>query len=117
MKASTHDQEGADSKPAALRDAGVSGVSHDGQSVVHHVQNADRQNGQHDLPVPQIPATKDAAVQATPVHCRVPVQAVLLSPAPSQRQVKPLPYRMPAGAFNNPFGMVTHTSQLSLSWS
>ena len=101
MDADTRGQEHADSNPTAPHDAGVSGMSHDGQSVVHHVQNADGQNGQDNLPMPQLPATADAAVQATPVHRRVPVQAVLLSPASSQHQVKPLPYRMPKGGFND----------------
>lgn len=98
MNATTHDQECVDGKPAALRNAGGSSLSHDGQSVVHHVQIADGQIGQHDVPVPQVRATVDAAVQATPVHRRVLVQAVLLSPAPPQHQVKSLPCRLPAGA-------------------
>ena len=74
-----HRTKGLDSTPAAQHGSDASGETGVGQRLVDH--------GQGSLPAPEPWAGVDAAVQATPIQHRVPVQAVRLSPASPDHKV------------------------------
>ena len=76
---------------SSIQACNASAQKHDGQGGQNTRQDGQglKEPGQKELPAAPIRAAVEAGVQATFVSCRVPVQAILLSPASSLQQVMP----------------------------